>query len=139
MRWERADFEPLTPEFFRSIRALAKQELGPLVKWVKNLIKNPIEAKEVAVLAAYQKIGLIEELGKESPVFVLEDGMGSRIALKDEERAKPTTGMLANLPDARLLENQALFGKMFYDSREHRICMQPFSIVTEQAIIRLAY
>ena len=63
----------------------------------------------------------------------------SEIALKDEERAKPTTGMLANLPDARLLENQALFGKMFYDSREHRICMQPFSIVTEQAIIRLAY
>ena len=139
VRWERADFEPLTPEIFRSIRALAKQELGPLVKWVKNLIKNPMEAKEVAVLAAYQKIGLIEELGKESPVFVLEDGMGSRIALKDEERAKPTTGMLANLPDARLLENQALFGKMFYDSREHRICMQPFSIVTEQAIIRLAY
>ncbi len=124
VRWERADFEPLTPEIFRSIQAL---------------IKNPMEAKEVAVLAAYQKIGLIEELGKESPVFVLEDGMGSRIALKDEERAKPTTGMLANLPDARLLENQALFGKMFYDSREHRICMQPFSIVTEQAIIRLAY
>lgn len=138
VRWEKAEYEPLVSGTLQRIRDLAGKELAPLVKQVKNQIKNPMEEKEMAVVIAYRKIGVIEKEDAK-PVYVLEDGTGSRIALRDQEGAKPTAGMLAGLPDAGLLAEQVLFGKMFYDPRDHRICLQPFSIVTEQAVIRLAY
>lgn len=141
VRWEQAEFEPLTPNILQEIRSLADSELLPLIKKVKNVIKNPLDAKEAAVIAAYKKIGRIEDTGaKENLVsYVLEDKTGSRIILRDQKNREGTVKMLNKLWDAGLLSNQVLFGMMFYDPADHQICMQPFSIVTEQAIVRLAY
>ena len=36
-------------------------------------------------------------------------------------------------------EGTALFGLIFYDAQDHRICMHPYSIVTPDEIIRLQY
>ena len=83
----------------------------------------------------------IEDTGaKENLVsYVLEDKTGSRIILRDQKNREGTVKMLNKLWDAGLLSNQVLFGMMFYDPADHQICMQPFSIVTEQDIVRLAY
>jgi len=141
VRWERADFEPLTLKTLQEVRALAEPELTPLIKKVKNVIKNPLDAKEAAVFIAYQKISMIEadRASGSQAFYVLEDKAGSRIVLRDLRGREGTVNMLPKLWDRGLLYNQALFGMMFYDATDHRICVQPFSIVTEQAVIRLAY
>lgn len=38
-----------------------------------------------------------------------------------------------------MLHEQALFGLLFYDEEGRSICMQPFSLVTDKAIVRLQY
>ncbi len=138
VRWEGAVFEEVTPDLLRRIRSLAEPELAPMVKKAKNLLKNPLDAEEAAVLAAYRKIGKVETEGA-GFAWVLEDPSGSRIVLRDGRTGEKTVQELALLPDPALLEGQVLFGKLFYDPADRRICMQPLSIVTEQAVVRLAY
>ena len=43
------------------------------------------------------------------------------------------------LPDKNALENQVLLGAFYYDRARQRVCMQPYSIVTEQDVVRLMY
>lgn len=138
VRWENAEFGEATPKLRKRIRELAEPELAPVVKKIKNLIKNPLDAEEAAVLLAYQRIGVLktEKCGN---IWVLEDQAGNRIVLRDSRTGERTVEELALLPDAGLLEGQVLFGKLFYDPSDHRVCMQPLSIVTEQAVVRLAY
>ena len=47
--------------------------------------------------------------------------------------------MLLKVPDRELLKNQVLFGLVYYDSKDHSMCMAPLSVVTDQGIIRLLY
>ena len=47
--------------------------------------------------------------------------------------------MLKKIPDRRLLNDQALFGLVYYDAKDHSMCMAPLSVVTDQGIIRLLY
>lgn len=138
VRWEHAEFEEATKELRKRIRGLAEPELASVVKKVKNLIKNPLDAEEAAVLVAYRRIGVLKSEAA-GAIWVLEDEAGDRIVLRDGRTGEKTVAELALLPHKGLLEGQAVFGKLFYDSADHRICMQPLSIVTEQAVIRLAY
>lgn len=135
VRWEKAEFHPLGPDILERIRKFAEPDLENLVKQVKNQIKNPLDPQEAAVMAAYRKIGRIRS--GENTEYVLEDPKGQRILLRDQREAEKTTEMLARLWAPELIQDQVLFGKMFYDQKDHRICMQPFSIITGQAIVRL--
>lgn len=71
--------------------------------------------------------------------FVIEDAEGNRMVLRDKKGCEGTMNSLLSLSAAALFENQVLFGIVYYDSTDHQMCMQPYSIVTEKAIVRLLY
>ena len=50
-----------------------------------------------------------------------------------------TTLRLPMLPSQEILENQVLLGAFYYDRPRQRICLQPYSIVTEKNVVRLMY
>ncbi len=69
--------------------------------------------------------------------LVLEDGKGNNIVLRD--MMWNNDKKLEWLPNKAWLENQVMFGVLRYDYADGRIYMQPYSIVTENEIIRLQY
>ena len=98
-------------------------------------MKNTLSDNYVVLLFAYQTIGKIED------TFVMEDSSGSRVILADMELNdhKGTIDRLFILPEEELFQNQVLLGAFFYDEEKRRICVQPYSIITEDRIIRLLY
>ena len=50
-----------------------------------------------------------------------------------------TLSALSLIPSETVLHRQTLFGLMYYDRKDHTMCLYPCSIVTEQGIVRLLY
>lgn len=136
IRWEGCTMQPLTPDTLFRLRSRAQPDLATAVKLVKNQIKNTLSPKYAGVLLPYTRLYLA---GGET---VLEDPAGARIVLRDREEDGDdhrTTARLAMLPDAAMLENQLMFGLLFYDETDRRICLHPYSLLTENQIVRLQY
>lgn len=136
VRWEWADYTPLVPKTLANIRELAQKDLSAVIKQVKNVIKNPLDPDEEAVLIAYERIGKLE--GNEG-LYVLEDASGNRITLNNTQPGEDTLAVLKLLREPELFTHQVLFGKIFYHRVDKRVYMQPLSIITEQNVVRLAY
>lgn len=135
IRWEEFSTRPLTPEEQASLPGLAQPDLAAAVKLVKNQIKNTLAPKFLACLVPIGQIGLAGEQ------TVLEDPKGGRIVLRDrpedgEDHA--ATARLKLLPGS-IPAGSALFGLVFYDNRDHSLCLHPYSIVTPAEILRLQY
>ncbi len=136
IRWEGCTMQPLTPDILLRLRDRAQPDLATAVKLVKNQIKNTLSPKYAGVLLPYARLC---RAGGET---VLEDPAGARIVLRDREEDgndHRTTARLAMLPDAAMLENQLMFGLLFYDETDRRICVHPYSLLTENQIVRLQY
>lgn len=139
IRWENAVPRLLTAEEQAMIPTLCQSNLAEAVKLVKGQIKNTLLPNYAPVLLPFARIGQINQQ------FVLEDATGSRILLRDRPEdgdSHACTGRLASLPQENLQENRngsALFGLMFYDDHDRRICLHPYSLVTPAQIIRLLY
>ena len=136
VRWEWAEYTPVSAETRKKLGELAEKDLSAVLKQVKNVIKNPLDADAMAVMAAYQRIGCLKG---DKPGYVLEDAQGNRIMLRNMEMGEDTMEVLAQLNDPELFADQVLFGKIFYDRADKRMYMQPLSIITGQQVIRLAY
>lgn len=135
IRWDRSTLTPLDDDIRKALMDKAYTEILPLLKLVKNQIKNPLSDDQVAVMLHFAKIGII----RQNSQYVLEDISGNRIVLRDKKGHEPTVERMASVAARSLFENQVLFGVIYYDASDHQMCMQPYSIVTEKAIIRLLY
>lgn len=133
VRWEQAHFIPLAPEHLSQLRGKAYRELAPAVKAVKNQIKNTLSSNFAALMVAFK------EIGKVDGAFVLQDCAGGTILLDDMPGTQQTVRRLSLLPERDMLTDQVIFGAFFYDEERRRVCLQPYSIVTEKAVIRLLY
>ncbi|MCI7813286.1 MAG: SWIM zinc finger family protein [Lachnospiraceae bacterium] len=133
VRFEKASFEPLTDQILENIRNHAAENLALLVKAVKNEIKNTLSENFVAAAVHFHTIG------KNEHGIIMEDHSGNRILLKDMEASQETTWLLEKIPEKSVLSDQVLFGAIYYEESTRRICMQPYSVVTGQKIIRLLY
>lgn len=135
IRWEGCTVRPLTPAEQTSLPGLAQPDLAAALKLTKNQIKNTLLPKYLPVLVP------VGQLGRVGESLVLEDPAGGRVVLRDrpeEGSDRATTARLAGLPVA-LGAGDALFGLMFYDERDHSLCLHPYSAVTRARIIRLQY
>ncbi len=132
-RWDRAAFVPLSPEHLAQLRQKANADIAAAVKLVKNQIKNPLEDDFAALTVSFRRIGTT---GNDT---VLEDHAGGTILLANRSGEEDTVSRLAMLPDSGILENQVLFGAFFYDETTRRVSLQPYSIITDDAILRLQY
>lgn len=133
IRWEGASYSPVTEGQRRALLTHAEKDLPSAVKKVKNQIKNPLSEKYAMLLFAFAQIG------RSGENYVMQDGSGNTICLKDMPGMEGTASRLALLSDAKLLQGQALLGAFFYQEEERRICVQPYSIVAEGQIVRLLY
>ncbi len=133
IRWESASYSPVTSRQRKSLLSHVPDSLPVLVKQVKNQIKNTLSDNYAVLLIRFAQIG------KNGEAYALEDNTGNTIYLKDMPGMEGTINRLALLPDASLFRNQALLGAFFYQEEERRICLQPYSIVTEEQIVRLLY
>lgn len=136
IRWEGQEFEPLTSAVLDSVRAHAVS-LTEAVKAAKNELKNTLSSGRYGCLLSCSLIGRI---GEEEPyLYALEDQKGDTIRLLDRPGDSPSVFRLSQLPDPGLLENQVVFGILWHSAELHAICLQPYAVITDQAVLRLLY
>lgn len=141
VRWEEADIRPVSQADRQRLRELAAPALAPEIRAARNLLKNPLAEPPLFRLLRFARIGRAGES------FVLVDPQGDTILLEDMpglEGSMPrlhdgSTIWLPLLPDAALWENQCLLGAIWHDAAAGRMKMQPLSIVSDAAIVRLLY
>ena len=123
--YERADYEAV----FRHAVLSVKQE----AKAVKNVLKNAITQPMMIKLIAFNRIG---KIGGD---FVLADKNGDTILLGNMPDMEDTTLRLSMLPNGGLLRDQVLLGAFYYNRENRRLMVQPLSIITHDAVVRLLY
>ncbi len=133
IRWDGASYSPVTTEQRKSLFAHAETSVPAVAKKVKNQVKNTLSDNFAVLLFCFAQIGKVGE------AYVMQDAKGNRILLEDMAGMEGTVQRLALLAGSDLLEGQVLLGAFFYDEEKRRICVQPYSIVTEGQIVRLLY
>ncbi len=136
VRWDGCTMEPMDSRTLEKVIQFAQTDWAQVIKQVKNEIKNTLSEKYLAVAIGFHKIGKVQD------ELVLENQKGERIILRDRVADGEDHASVRNLewlPDMEQKENQVLFGFMFYDSKDARLCMQPYSIITKEQIFRLQY
>ena len=87
----------------------------------------------VVLLFAFEKIGKIQD------AYVMKDLEGNTILLEDMPNAEGSSDRLSMVTDPSLLQGQVLLGAFYYLEDQRRICVQPYSIVTSDKVVRLLY
>lgn len=135
IRWEGCTTRSITIEEQEKLPALAATGIAEAVKLAKGQMKNTLLPKFIPALLPVGKIGMVGQ----TPV--LEDTAGNRIVLRDrrEDGADHATVRNMMAVSNEIKAGTALFGLIFYDAQDQRICVHPYSIVTPDEIIRLQY
>lgn len=134
IRWEGCTTAPITVQDYARLPKLA-ESIATAVKIAKNQMKNTMAPKYMPVLLPAAGLGL----SADGPV--LTDPEGSRILLRDRKQEGADHGsveMLKSLPGA-IGPGSAVFGLLFYDPEDNRICLHPYSVVMPDRIIRLCW
>ena len=135
VRWEGCTARSITEEEKRKLPALAAAGLAEVVKQAKGQMKNTLLPKFIPAMIPVGKLGRAED------AVVLEDPSGSRIVLRDRREDGQDHNCvdgLKNLP-CKIPVGSAIFGLVFYDAADRRICLHPYSLVTQDAVIRMLF
>jgi len=133
VRWEGCTTRPLNDAERQAIPGFAKADIPAVVKLAKNQMKNTLLPKYIPALLPVGRIGTVGDN------FVLEDPTGNRILLRDRREDGADHASADRLASVSLPEGSALFGLVFYDGADCRICLHPYSAVTPEQIVRLQY
>lgn len=135
IRWEGCSTRSITKEEKRKLPALATAGIADAVKLAKGQMKNTLLPKFIPAMIPIGKLGRVEN------AFVLEDPSGNRIVLRDRRedgQDHNCVDRLKHLP-CEIPDRSAVFGLVFYDPRDRRICLHPYAIVTPVEVIRLLF
>lgn len=133
VRWDGSQIRGYEKEDYEAVFAHAVTSVKQEAKAVKNFLKNAMTQPMMIKLIAFNRIGKIGE------DFVLEDKNNDTILLGDMPDMEETIVRLSMLPSAALLENQVLLGAFYYRKENRRLMLQPLSIITHDAVVRLLY
>ncbi len=133
VRWEGCATRPLSDAERRAVPAAAKEHIPAVVKRAKNQMKNTLLPKYIPALLPVGRIGTVGD------DLVLEDPAGNRILLRDRREDGADHASADRLTSLSLPEGSALFGLVFYDGADRRICLHPYSGLTPEQIVRLQY
>ncbi len=129
VRWENAESFPVTENDYSQILSKADSSISDAVKKAKNELKNTLSQPYAAVLIHFDAVAYTAD-GK----GVLQCG-DETIAIHPSSDFEQTCETLKLI--AGNLSGGAAFGGLSYDSNNHKFYFSPFSIVTENSIIRL--
>ena len=133
VRWDGAQIREYEKSDYDAVFEHAVTSVKQEAKAVKNFLKNAMTQPMMVKLLAFNQIGKIGE------DFVLVDKNNDTILLGDMPELEETIARLSMLPSASLLENQVLLGAFYYNKENRRLMVQPLSIVTHDAVVRLLY
>ena len=130
VRWENSISRPADENDYRKVISLAEPTISAAVKKAKNELKNTLSNPYAAVLIKFDSIGYAD------------DGHGvmkcgeETIALCEYYEYPNTCKTLKTI--AGIIDSGgAVFGGLLYDAGKHTFSLCPFSVVTENDIIRL--
>jgi hypothetical protein len=127
----------VTPEVLAAVKGHAQKEIRAAVKLAKNEMKNLLSEDYCGMLLSFVRIGVIKT--EQGNCWVLEDSTGERIELAVRDGWENSMEAMSRIPQPEVLQNQALFGFLYYDREKRQIRMYPCSIVTDKGIVRLLY
>lgn len=135
IRWDGCSTRPATAGEMQLLPKLAVSGIAEAVKTAKGQMKNTLLPKFIPSLIPVGQIGIVGENA------VLEDPAGARIVLRDRREDGADHASVEHLKvfAADMPAGSAIFGLIFYDAVDHRICLHPYSIVTPDKMIRLQY
>lgn len=137
VRWEAASYDTADEETYRLLKSRAVPDILTAVKNAKNQIKNTLSEDFCAMMISFKQIGTVKT--EDGPKVVMEDKNGTRMEIRSRKGQEDGLSMLTRLPREELLEDQVLFGLVYYDGKDHSMCILPLSIITDQGIVRLMY
>lgn len=132
--WDNAVALMPTPEEHASIFDFA-QEMDVALETAREQLREPLLLGIVPTLLAVRSMGFVDG------VPVLEDDEGTRIVLRDRSEdgsELASVWRLTALPTPPA-EGDAIFGLIYYDEADHRLCLHPYSLVTANDIVRLQF
>lgn len=129
VRWDAAEAVAAVEKDFAQILSKAEASIASAVKKAKNELKNTLSRPYAAVLIKFDSI---EYASDGHGVLKCGDETISLIECKDFPDTCETLRLIAGS-----LSGGAAFGGLFYNPTNHSFCFSPFSIVTENDIIRL--
>lgn len=132
--WDGEVAQEIAPEDLSALRERAIS-VAEAARAVAQQLREPLLPDFVPALVRVGRVGQVGEL------TVLEDAVGERLALRDRradgaERA--SVFRLGELPEPPA-EGDALFGLAFYDETDGRYCLQPYSLIRADTIVRLQF
>lgn len=135
IRWEGFTSRAITAQEYQTILARAETGIAQAVKAAKGQMKNTMLPKYIPALLP------VGQIGRAGDALVLEDPTGERIVLRDRREDGEDHAAVSRLEacPVAIPAGSAVFGLVFYDAADRRICLHPYSIVTADAIIRLQY
>ncbi|MBO4878151.1 MAG: SWIM zinc finger family protein [Ruminococcus sp.] len=128
IRWEEAESRPAETKDFAQVLSKA-ESISSAVKNAKNELKNTLSRPYAAVLINFDSI---EYTGDGHGVVKCGD---ETIALREFNDYPGSCSALRLI--SGVLSGGALLGGLFYDAQQHSFSFSPFSVVTENEIIRL--
>ncbi len=129
VRWEAAESVSAIEKDFRQVLSKAEESISAAVKKAKNELKNSLSRPYAAVLIKFDSI---EYAADGHGVMKCGDETIALKECKDFLSACQSLKMISGT-----LSGGAVFGGLFYEADEHRFYFSPFSVVTENDIIRL--
>lgn len=133
VRWDNAQIREYEQADYDAVFEHAVTSVKQEAKAVKNFLKNAMTQPWMIKLISFNKIG---KIGEE---YALADKNNDTILLGDMPSMEETVVRLSMLPNASLLENQVLLGAFYYNQQNRRLMVQPLSIITQDAVVRLLY
>jgi hypothetical protein len=133
-RWDDFQTRAVEANDFQIIFEKAETSLEDVAKKVKNQIKNPLAAKEPAVLLSFKKICLVTDQ------FLLIDHSDERIILScpEDSREKVQFDLFKLIGKENLLDGVILL-RFFHNFEDSTLRAIPLSIIQRNKIIRLSY
>lgn len=135
IRWEGCTTRSITEAEKKTIPTLAASGIADAVKLAKGQMKNTLLPKFIPAMIPVGKMGRVED------AFVLEDPVGGRIVLRDRREDGQDHNCVNRLQklSCDFPAGSAVFGLVFYDASDRRICLHPYSLVTPNEVIRLLF
>jgi hypothetical protein len=133
IRWDKFQTRDITQQDFTKIFSFG-QDIATTIKSSKDYLKNTLSQNYLPVLIAYTKIGESSDGS-----ILLEDASDSSLKLSTMKGFDTAMDSILLLPDKNMYKDQTIFGCIFYDEIEKSFKLHPFSIVSENNIIRLLY
>ena len=129
IRWEEMQSRSVTPSDLSHLKSLAEKRFPDIIKSVLNQVKNPLAAKNPAVLVPYKRLGLV------GAQMALEYDRGERLMLCDVPGENAVLQILTLLKPEHM-RNQVMLVRFYPDLDSSRLAAGPLSLVTDNEIIR---